>query len=187
MEIVSGVKAGETVITAIRTACPTAPRSCRRRTEGRAVSVGALAVRHARAASLIALALVVAGAIAAFTLPSSIYPPLEFPRIVIIAHSGTRRRDDDAHGHPPARTSASGSAGHPARAVAKHPRRVGDLGAVRAVPRTSSWRSSSCRAASPTRRPSSRPTPISPSNVCTPAVFPILILGIDPGRWPRPI
>ena len=27
--------------------------------------------------------------IAAFSLPSSIYPPLEFPRIVIIAHSGT--------------------------------------------------------------------------------------------------
>ena len=27
--------------------------------------------------------------IAAFALPSSIYPPLEFPRIVIIAHSGT--------------------------------------------------------------------------------------------------
>ena len=53
------------------------------------MSIGALAVRHARAAALVAAALVVSGAIAAFSLPSSIYPPLEFPRIVIIAHSGT--------------------------------------------------------------------------------------------------
>ena len=34
-------------------------------------------------------ALVIGGAIAAVTLPSSIYPPLEFPRIVIVAQSGT--------------------------------------------------------------------------------------------------
>jgi multidrug efflux pump subunit AcrB len=53
------------------------------------VNVGTFAVRHGRAAVLIVIALVVSGAIAAFTLPSSIYPPLEFPRIVIIAHSGT--------------------------------------------------------------------------------------------------
>ena len=53
------------------------------------MTIGALAVRHSRAAGLIAIALVVAGAIAAFALPSSIYPPLEFPRVVIIAHSGT--------------------------------------------------------------------------------------------------
>src|SRR4051812_31243905 len=53
------------------------------------MSIGALAIRHSRAAALIAFALVVAGAIAALSLPSSIYPPLEFPRIVIIGHSGT--------------------------------------------------------------------------------------------------
>src|SRR6476661_9444649 len=53
------------------------------------MTVGALAVRHARAAALVAGALVVSGAIAAFALPSSIYPPLVFPRIAIIAHSGT--------------------------------------------------------------------------------------------------
>ena len=47
------------------------------------------AVRHSRAAVLIAVALVAAGTIAGLSLPSSIYPPLEFPRIVIIAHSGT--------------------------------------------------------------------------------------------------
>jgi CzcA family heavy metal efflux pump len=53
------------------------------------VSVGAFAIRHSRAAALVSVALVVAGAIAAVSLPSSIYPPLEFPRIVIIAKSGT--------------------------------------------------------------------------------------------------
>ena len=53
------------------------------------MSVAAAALRHSRAAAVIAMALVVAGAITAFTLPSSIYPPLEFPRIVIIARSGT--------------------------------------------------------------------------------------------------
>jgi multidrug efflux pump subunit AcrB len=53
------------------------------------VSVASAAVRHSRAAALMAVALVVAGALAAVSLPSSIYPPLEFPRIVIIAHSGT--------------------------------------------------------------------------------------------------
>ena len=53
------------------------------------MSVAAAAARHSRAALLVTIALVVAGAIAAFTLPSSIYPPLQFPRIVIIARSGT--------------------------------------------------------------------------------------------------
>jgi CzcA family heavy metal efflux pump len=53
------------------------------------MNVAATALRHSRAAALVAAALVVAGAISAFSLPSSIYPPLEFPRIVIIAKSGT--------------------------------------------------------------------------------------------------
>ncbi len=53
------------------------------------MSVASLAIKQSRAAALVAVALVVAGVIAALTLPSSIYPPLEFPRIVIIAHSGT--------------------------------------------------------------------------------------------------
>src|SRR6185503_15543996 len=53
------------------------------------MNVAATALRHSRAAMLVAAALVVAGGIAAFSLPSSIYPPLEFPRIVIIAKSGT--------------------------------------------------------------------------------------------------
>jgi len=53
------------------------------------MTIGSVALRHGRAAVLISVALVVAGALAAFELPSSIYPPLEFPRIVVIAHSGT--------------------------------------------------------------------------------------------------
>jgi CzcA family heavy metal efflux pump len=53
------------------------------------MSVAHLALRYSRAAALIAAALVVAGMVAAFSLPSSIYPPLQFPRIVIIAQSGT--------------------------------------------------------------------------------------------------
>jgi CzcA family heavy metal efflux pump len=48
-----------------------------------------LASRHSRAVILAAIALVIAGAVAVVTLPSSIYPPLEFPRIVIVAQSGT--------------------------------------------------------------------------------------------------
>jgi CzcA family heavy metal efflux pump len=53
------------------------------------VSVAALAIRHSRAAMLVTIALAVAGAISAFSLPSSIYPPLQFPRIVTIVKSGT--------------------------------------------------------------------------------------------------
>src|SRR5580765_6132045 len=53
------------------------------------MSVAATALRHSRAAALLAVALVIAGVVSAFSLPSSIYPPLVFPRIAIIAHSGT--------------------------------------------------------------------------------------------------
>jgi CzcA family heavy metal efflux pump len=53
------------------------------------VNAAALASRHSRAAALLAAVLVVGGVLAALALPSSIYPPLQFPRIVIIAHSGT--------------------------------------------------------------------------------------------------
>src|SRR4029079_8067841 len=53
------------------------------------MSVASAAIRHSRAVVLIAIALVVAGGFSAFSLPSSIYPPLEFPRIVAIVKSGT--------------------------------------------------------------------------------------------------
>ena len=53
------------------------------------MNVAAVAQRHSRAAVLLAMALVVGGVIAALALPSSIYPPLQFPRIAIVVHSGT--------------------------------------------------------------------------------------------------
>jgi len=53
------------------------------------VNLVAAATHHARTVVLTTIMLVVAGLVAAWQLPSSIYPPLEFPRIVIIAHSGT--------------------------------------------------------------------------------------------------
>ena len=43
------------------------------------MNAAALALRHSRAAVLLAGALVIGGVLAAFSLPSSIYPPLEFP------------------------------------------------------------------------------------------------------------
>jgi CzcA family heavy metal efflux pump len=45
--------------------------------------------RQSRAVALVVIALVAGGALAMRGLPSSIYPPLQFPRIVIVAHSGT--------------------------------------------------------------------------------------------------
>ncbi len=53
------------------------------------MSVASFAERQSRAAALVTVALVVAGAVSAFLLPSSIYPPLQFPRVVVVAHSGT--------------------------------------------------------------------------------------------------
>jgi CzcA family heavy metal efflux pump len=53
------------------------------------MSVPSHAIAQSRAAALVAVALVAAGVISAFSLPSSIYPPLQFPRVVIIAHAGT--------------------------------------------------------------------------------------------------
>jgi CzcA family heavy metal efflux pump len=53
------------------------------------VNVAAFALKQSRAIGLVAMALVVSGVLAARALPSAIYPPLQFPRIVIVAHSGT--------------------------------------------------------------------------------------------------
>ena len=44
---------------------------------------------HSRAIILITLLIAVAGGVASMALPSSIYPPLVFPRVVAIAHAGT--------------------------------------------------------------------------------------------------
>jgi hypothetical protein len=48
-----------------------------------------VALRHSRGVLLVTPLLVAAGALASFSLPSNIYPPLEFPRIVVIAHAGS--------------------------------------------------------------------------------------------------
>jgi CzcA family heavy metal efflux pump len=53
------------------------------------MNVAAFALRHSRAIGLLMVALAVSGVMAAVALPSGIYPPLQFPRIVIVAHSGT--------------------------------------------------------------------------------------------------
>ena len=90
VEVVSGVAAGEAVIVEGQAGLPdgAAIALSSVKNEG-AVNVAALALRHSRAVVLLALALVFSGVIAAFGLPSGIYPPLQFPRIVIVAHSGT--------------------------------------------------------------------------------------------------
>jgi CzcA family heavy metal efflux pump len=46
------------------------------------------AARHSRAVMLLTVLLAGAGVVAGLSLPSDIYPPLQFPRIAIIAHAG---------------------------------------------------------------------------------------------------
>src|SRR5690349_15892696 len=53
------------------------------------MSVAAVVDRYGRAIALAIALLAGAGLVAGFNLPSSIYPRLEFPRVVIIGHSGT--------------------------------------------------------------------------------------------------
>ncbi len=53
------------------------------------MSIASAALRYSRTIGLLAVALVAGGVLAARALPSGIYPPLHFPRIVIVAHSGT--------------------------------------------------------------------------------------------------
>ncbi len=53
------------------------------------MNIVAFAAHHARTVVLGTVLLVGAGLVSAWNLPSSIYPPLEFPRVVVIAHSGT--------------------------------------------------------------------------------------------------
>ena len=56
---------------------------------GHQMNPARVATRNSRAVLLLTLFLTVAGAIASVSLPSSIYPPLQFPRVVVIAHAGT--------------------------------------------------------------------------------------------------
>jgi CzcA family heavy metal efflux pump len=53
------------------------------------MSLATLVERYGRAIVTITVMLAAAGVLTAFTLPSDIYPPLIFPRVVVIGHSGT--------------------------------------------------------------------------------------------------
>jgi len=53
----------------------------------------ALAVRQSRAVVMITALVAAAGLFTGFSLPSDIYPPLQFPRIVVIAHAGMTPAD----------------------------------------------------------------------------------------------
>ena len=44
---------------------------------------------HGRAVLLVTGLLTAAGALAVYQLPGDIYPPLKFPRVIVIAHVGT--------------------------------------------------------------------------------------------------
>ena len=53
----------------------------------------ALAVRQSRAVMMITALVAAAGLLTGLSLPSDIYPPLQFPRIVVIAHAGMTPAD----------------------------------------------------------------------------------------------
>ncbi len=53
------------------------------------MSLAAVSLRQGRAIVLITLLVAAAGALVLPGLPSDIYPPLQFPRLVVIAHSGS--------------------------------------------------------------------------------------------------
>ncbi|MFI5211206.1 MAG: efflux RND transporter permease subunit, partial [Gemmatimonadales bacterium] len=53
------------------------------------MNVARFAERQGRAVLLVTLLLAGAGALVVQSLPSDIYPPLQFPRLLVIAHSGS--------------------------------------------------------------------------------------------------
>ena len=56
------------------------------------MNVARLAERQGRAVLLVTLLLAGAGGVVLPSLPSDIYPPLQFPRLLVIAHSGIAPR-----------------------------------------------------------------------------------------------
>ena len=184
VEVLSGVKAGESVIVEGHDGLPDG--AAVKATDDREMSIAALAIRHSRAAAVIAVALVVAGVVAAFSLPSSIYPPLQFPRIV--DHRAQRDAAvavDDADRHAAARAGGDGGARDPPRALDEHPRRHRDLRAVRPGHRHG-------RGAPAGSEPGvGDPRATCPADTeltverLTPAVFPMFILNLT-GSLPTP-
>ena len=55
--------------------------------------VGNLATRHARSITFIVLALCLAGIFSALTMPSSVFPQTNFPRVVILVDNGVMPSD----------------------------------------------------------------------------------------------
>jgi CzcA family heavy metal efflux pump len=53
------------------------------------MTVAGLSARHGRAVVLATVLLALAGLVSLPSLPSDIYPPLEFPRVIVVAHVGT--------------------------------------------------------------------------------------------------
>lgn len=52
------------------------------------MSLGAFVLRHRAVVALATLTLVLGGVLAATSLPSGVYPEVDFPRIVVVAHAG---------------------------------------------------------------------------------------------------
>ncbi|MFO0587471.1 MAG: efflux RND transporter permease subunit [Polyangiaceae bacterium] len=59
-----------------------------------ALSIGKFALRHARAILFIVFAMCVAGVYSAFTMPSSVFPQTNFPRVVILVDNGVMPADE---------------------------------------------------------------------------------------------
>ena len=177
VEVKSGIAAGDKVIVTGQNGLPDGAAvsvgADEGRGRGREMNVASLAIRQSRAAALVAVALVVAGVIAALTLPSSIYPPLRVP-----AHRHHRpQRDaaaavDGADRHAADRAGGDGGPGHPARPVAEHPRRRPKSPRSSIRPPTWSWRCSRCRTASRRSAANCRQDVELTVERLTPAVFP---------------
>jgi multidrug efflux pump subunit AcrB len=57
-------------------------------------SIGAFAIRHAKAIVFITLALCLAGVYAALRMPSSVFPETDFPRVVVLVDNGIMPADE---------------------------------------------------------------------------------------------
>lgn len=62
--------------------------------EHASVGLGRFAVRHAPSIAFICVALCLAGLYAAVTLPSSVFPRTDFPRVVVLVDNGVMPADD---------------------------------------------------------------------------------------------
>ena len=147
--------------------------------ERREVNVAALALRHSRAVALLAAALVVSGVIAALALAeqhlsAAAVSPHRHRRALGHAAAAV----DVAHRDAADRAGGDGGARRPPRPLEEHPRRVGNLGAVRSLDRHGRR---AADGAEPRRRDHRRPADRTPQlqvERMTPAIFPVFILSM---------